>query len=160
MLSGVLPLILIPTLILGCAGDEDDGFGRTINHGDDSQDTDSDSVAQVDSGPGWDTSLDNGGGGEDTFNAVWVRCEDGGQTWTFHAELNYAARDVDVQINLGTDSYEQWYLRAQTEERLVWEVEVPHGLSSNTCDEEVPLTWVARGATGWEVTYESLYTPP
>lgn len=161
MLSSVLTLALIHTLLLGCAGDEDDGFGRSINHGDDSDtDTDTDSAVEVDTGPGWDTSLDDGGGGDDTFNAVWVRCEDGGQTWTFHAELNYAARDVDVLINEGTSDYERWFLAAQSEERRLWEVTVPQGLSSNTCDEELPLTWLARGATGWEVTYETLYTPP
>ena len=162
MLLPVLTFLLIPTLLFGCSGGEEDDFGRSINHGDDSKDTDTgpDSTAPVDTGPGWDTSLDNGGGGDDTFNAVWVRCEDGGQTWTFHAELNYAARHVDVQIDVGTKQYEQWYLRADSEERLVWEVTVPNGLSSNTCDEEIPLTWVATGATGWEVTYESLYTPP
>ena len=152
MLSGVLPILLIHALLIGCAGDDDDGFGRAINHGDDSVDTDT--TEPEDTGPGWDTSLDDGGGSDDTFNAVWVRCEDGGATWTFHAELNYAARHV------GTTRYERWYLRAQSEERLLWEVTVPNSLSSNTCEETVPLLWTATGATAWAVTYESEYTPP
>lgn len=160
MLSGVVHLLLIPALLTGCADDDDDGFGRAINHGDDSAHTDTDTTEPEDTGPGWDTSLDNGGGGDDTFNAVWVRCEDGGQTWTFHAELNYAARHVDVETNQGTTRYERWFLAAQSEERLLWEVTVPNSLSSNTCEETVPLIWTASGVTGWEVIYETQYTPP
>lgn len=149
--------ILLP-LLLACGPKDDDG--RRINHGDGEED--SAPPVKFDEGgdTAWDTALENGGGGDDTFDAIWVRCENGGQRWTFHAELNYAARRVDVEVGQGTEDYEMWYLEAQNQAYKLWEVTVREGMSSNTCDETLPLVWTAKGWADWEVSYESEYTPP
>ncbi len=151
------PLTLL--LLLACGRDDDDGFGRSINHGDD-DDTGGPTALDPDLDESWDTAMENGGGGADTFNATWVRCEPEGPTWTFHAELNYAARRVDVELDQGTTGYEMWYLESQDNTYTLWEVSLPAGLSLNTCDETVPLVWTASGWADWEVVYESQYTPP
>lgn len=158
MRAAPLPLLTLLTLLPACKGEEDDGFGRGINHGED----DTAGTTTLDDGEdtAWDTAQENGGGGADTWNAVWVRCEEGGLRWTFHAELNYAARRVDVESDVGTVDYEMWYLEAQDDTSMVWEVTVPDGLSANTCDETIPLVWTAVGWADWEVDYESQYTPP
>lgn len=154
----VLTTLLIPWLLIACGTPEDDGFGRGINHGED--DTAGPTALDPEQEEVWDTANENGGGGSDTFNAIWVRCEEGGLRWTFHAELNYAARRVDVETDLGTSSYEMWYLEAQDNTNTMWELTLPDGLSANTCDETIPLLWTARGWADWEVEYESQYTPP
>lgn len=155
--------------LLACNKD-DDGFDRSYGGGDDGDDTAVDSGGGDDSGPTHtgDTSpdpvaYDPDGGGEDTFDATWSRCEElgaGGVRWTFHAELRYAASDVQVELDLGDQGYELWYLEtADSGAGLVWEVAVEN-LSNRTCDEWIELLWTASGGTEWSTTYESLYTPP
>ena len=150
----MLGILLIP-LLAACHKD-DDKLIRPINHGGD----DTSGSVSLAGDTAYDLSLEDGGGGDDTFNATWVRCEDNGLTWTFHAELNYAARRVDVESGVGTDTYEMWYLDAQDDTNRVWEVTISGGYSTHGCDETVPLTWTAAGWADWEVQTESEYTPP
>lgn len=147
--------ILLTSLLLACHKD-DDGLIRPINHGGD----DSAGATELTGDSAYDISNEDGGGGEDTFNATWVRCEQGGEIWTFHAELNYAARRVDVESGVGTTVYEMWYLSAQDDTNRVWEVTISDGYSTHTCDEIVPLVWTASGWADWEVQTDSEYTPP
>lgn len=145
-------------LAFGCRDKDDTGF--PIYHHKDSEDSEPDPGTPTDTGDfGWDSGMENGGGGADTWNAVWVRCEQEGLSWTFHAELNYAAANVVVELAQGDATYEVWYLSPQGQDRQVWEVTVGDGLSAHTCAETIALRWTAYG-TDWDVAYESLYTPP
>lgn len=157
MMSSVLTTPITLLLLTACA-QKDDGFTRTINHGE--EDSAEPTALDPSQEEIWDTAMENGGGAGDTFDATWVRCEENGLRWTFHAELNYAARRVDVETDLGTSFYETWYLEAQDDSNQVWELTLPDGLSANTCDETIPLVWTARGWADWEEDYESQYTPP
>lgn len=172
MITGTLvPAFL---LLLAC-GDDDErtfGTGGTTDTGDSAGDSgesaetaestesgDDSGIWDTDPWGGGDTSLDNGGGGEDTVNATWVRCESEGASWTFHTELNYAARGVTVDVAKGTSGYEVWYLQVQDEGRTLWETTV-EGRSGHNCEETLDLLWTIEGSTGWVVHYESQYTPP
>ena len=158
---------LVPALLLIVACKEDDD--PVIHHADPTDDS-------VDSGPGGKDSdpldtddsadevlpYDPDGGGTDTFDATWSRCEamsEDNNRWTFHAELRYTASAVSVELSRGDTGYEIWYLQTSDNLRLVWEVEVP-GYSDRRCDETIDLGWTATGGDVWAATTESQYTPP
>lgn len=158
---------LLLLALLACSKD-DDGFDRSYGGGGD-DDTAQDTGAPDDSGPpdSGETGdrpnpYDPAGGGDDTFDATWSRCEElgnNGVRWTFHAELRYAASEVQVELDQGAEGYELWYLEPTDGAGLVWEVAVEN-LSNRTCDEWIELLWTASGGVEWSTTYESLYTPP
>lgn len=157
-------LSLLLPFALCCKPDEEGG--RTFNRSDDTADDTADSGGgDTDSGPGPDSRpasvADAEGGGDDTFDSTWVRCEgdDAATTWTFHAELRYKADEVNVDVALGSLEYEQWYL-ATGGDHLVWEVSVPAGVSDHRCDEVIELRWLAIGWDAWETQTSSQYTPP
>lgn len=158
------PLIPIALLLCSCKPEEEGG-GR-FNHEDDTAvDTGDSGGEDTDTGPEPDTRppsvADPDGGGDDTFDATWVRCEGDAATttWTFHAELVYTADEVNVDVALGGQEYEQWYL-ATGGDHLVWEVTVPEGISDHRCDEVIDLRWIAIGWDVWETETWSQYTPP
>ncbi len=154
----------------GCGSDSDTTFGGGGSSSSDSDDDDGGDDGAGDDGSddgGSDEGGDDGGSsdgsddGEGSFLLVSVDCEGDNTeyTWTYAAELDFAASYVTVTVDPGTASYEAWYLEDVGGDGATWQVEVTELLSSRDCSVPGELLWEAFGFGEWSESTESSYSP-